>query len=199
MDYRVRKYDDGIYRWIYELDLKRNLSVLYTTLKVICFSILIPLVILLLIFLFEGNFLNALREILLIYILIGTVVLLIGFISYCAVGIYYKWVFTFYYEMDDEGITFKRIGSDKEKTETIGKLSAMIGAATGNLGLMGSGLSVIDQNAHSKFSKVYSIKAIPERDLIKVNSLFLFNEVYVNKEDYDLVLEFIESHTNKVG
>lgn len=43
----------------------------------------------------------------------------------------------------------------------------------------------------------YSVKAFPERDLIKVNSPFLFNQIYVNKEDFDFVLDYINSHVKK--
>lgn len=38
---------------------------------------------------------------------------------------------------------------------------------------------------------------VPERDLIKVHSPFLFNEVYVGKDDYDFVLEYIRNYTGK--
>ena len=38
MEYRVKKFEDGKYRWLYDLDLRKNLSVLYTTIKVVLIS-----------------------------------------------------------------------------------------------------------------------------------------------------------------
>jgi len=198
MEYRVKKFEDGKYRWLYDLDLRKNLSILYTTIKVVLISFLIPLVLLMIIFAIEGNLINALKDLLPIYFLIGIVLVFITLISYYIVVRYYKGRFSFMFEMDENGVTFKRFGSDLEKTETIGKITSIIGAATNNAGLMGGGLGLAtSQSSTSCFSKVKSIKAIPERDLIKVNSLFLFNQVYVNKEDYQFVLDFIQDHVKK--
>ena len=76
----------------------------------------------------------------------------------------------------------------------------MVGMMTGNYGLVGGGINLATGGAaYSKFSKVRSIKAIPEQDLIEVNSLFLHNSVYVYQEDYDFVKEFIEEYTGKTA
>lgn len=198
MEYRVKKFEDGKYRWLYDLDLRKNLSILYTTIKVVLISFLIPLVLLMIIFAIEGNLINALKDLLPIYFLIGIVLVFITLISYYIVVRYYKGRFSFMFEMDENGITFKRFGSDAEKTETIGKIVSIIGATTNNAGLVGGGLNLAaSQTSTSNFSKVRSIKAILERDLIKVNSLFLFNQIYVNKDDYQFVLNYIQSHIKR--
>ena len=198
MEYRVKKFEDGKYRWLYDLDLRKNLSILYTTIKVVLISFLVPLILLMIIFAIEGNLINALKDLLPIYFLIGIVLVFITLISYYIVVRYYKGRFSFMFEMDENGVTFKRFGSDAEKTETIGKITSIIGVATNNAGLVGGGLGLAaSQTSTSYFSKVGSIKAIPERDLIKVNSLFLFNQVYVNKDDYQFVLDYIQSHIKR--
>lgn len=198
MEYRVKKFEDGKYRWLYDLDLRKNLSVLYTTIKVVLISFLVPLVLLMILFAIEGNLINALKDLLPIYFLIGIVLVFITLISYYIVVRYYKGRFSFMFEMDENGVTFKRFGSDAEKTETIGKITSIIGVATNNAGLVGGGLGLAaSQTSTSNFSKVRSIKAIPERDLIKINSLFLFNQVYVNKDDYQFVLDYIQNHIKR--
>lgn len=198
MEYRIKKFEDGKYRWLYDLDLRKNLSILYTTIKVVLISFLVPLVLLMILFAIEGNLINALKDLLPIYFLIGIVLVFITLISYYIVVRYYKGRFSFMFEMDENGVTFKRFGSDLEKTETIGKITSIIGVATNNAGLVGGGLGLAaSQTSTSYFSKVRSIKAIPERDLIKVNSLFLFNQVYVNKDDYQFVLDYIQNHIKR--
>lgn len=198
MEYRVKKFEDGKYRWLYDLDLRKNLSILYTTIKVVLISFLVPLILLMILFAIEGNLINALKDLLPIYFLICIVLVFITLISYYIVVRYYKGRFSFMFEMDENGVTFKRFGSDAEKTENIGKIVSIIGATTNNAGLVGGGLNLAaSQTSTSNFSKVRSIKAIPERDLIKVNSLFLFNQVYVNKDDYQFVLDYIQSHIKR--
>ena len=198
MNTRVTKGDDGKYRWIYVLDLKNNPSVLYTVLKVVGISLVAPLLILMIIFASEGNLSSAMKELLPIYLIVGLVVAIISFISYYFVSKYYGGKMTFLYEMDEEGVTLNRSEEDSEKTKNIGTAAFLTGLATKNAGLMGSGAYNANYtSAHSKFSKVLSVKAVPERDLIKVHSPFLFNEVYVGKDDYDFVLEYIRNYTGK--
>ena len=199
-DFRVVKCDDGVYRWLYDLDFRKNPSVLYTVIFAVTLCYLLPLVILAVIFAIDGMFLQAMQDILPIYLLCGLALVVITACCYVGIGIYYKWTFSFMYEMDEEGIMFRRIGSDAEKTEAIGNLGMLTGMMTGNIGLIGSGMNMsLNQGSYSRFSKVYTVKACPERDLIKVNSFFLFNQVYVNPDDYGFVLEYIETRTGKTG
>ncbi len=199
-DYRVVKCDDGKYRWIYDLDLKKNPAVLKTVFAVLGISFLVLFVFLSLLSIRDHQFMEMMRDMLPVILIVMAVVGVIAVISYAGIGIYYKWTFSFMYEMDDEGIRFRRIGSDAEKTEAIGNLSMLTGFVTGNLGLIGGGMNLAhNADAYSQFSKVRRVRAVPDYDLIKVDSLFLFNQVYVGPDDYDFVLEFIEARTGKPG
>lgn len=190
--------DDGKYRWMYRLDLKENHSVMHTVYMAVGICSLLPLVILSVIFLIDGEFINAMKTILPIYLLVMLVVAIITVVSYYAVKAHYGGAFTFLYEMDEEGIMFKRCEEDDEKTKEIGDIGAFIGAMTGNLGLVGTGTYMALSNGeYSRFSKVYSVKARPEWNLITVTSFMLFNSIYVNDEDYDFVLDYIKAHTGK--
>ena len=197
MDNRVKKYDDGKYRWVYELNLKEDKSILNVVIKAVILAIVVPYLLLAGYTYFQGN-LQAMRDITPVFALVGIAVIIIAFISYFAVTKYYKGYFTFLYEMDEDGIWFRRIESDKENTETIGKLAAFTGALIGNIGLFASGLNTAgNHDAYSDFKKIYSIKSRPRDHLIVLTSFFLFNYIYVNEEDYNMVLEFIESCTGK--
>ena len=198
MDDRVKKCDDGKYRWIYELSLSRNPSVFYTLCKVVIISYFAPLLVLMVVSAREGSMIDTLKWIAPIYLLCGLVLAIVVGLTYYFIYRYYNGSFTFLYEMDEESITLNRYGDDVDKTKLIGQISALTGVLTGSAGLAGSGSYVAASNsARSNFRSVYSIKPYPERDLIKVNSPFLFNEIYVNKQDYDFVLEYIRSHVEQ--
>lgn len=53
---RVVRCPDGVYRWVYELDMYRNPVVLYAVLKVLGLSAVVVAVFLFLIFLVENKF-----------------------------------------------------------------------------------------------------------------------------------------------
>ena len=116
MENRVTKYADGKYRWIYDLDMKKNKSILNTTIIVVLIAYCVPLILLMGIFAYEGNLIVATREVLPIYLMVGLVLIVITYFSYMIVGHYYKWTMSFMYEMDEDGVYFKRFGDDKEKS-----------------------------------------------------------------------------------
>ena len=43
---RVTRQEDGVYRWLYELDMKKNLVLLMTVIKIVGFCLCIPLLLL---------------------------------------------------------------------------------------------------------------------------------------------------------
>ena len=55
-----------------------------------------------------------------------------------------------------------------------------------------------NNTAYSDFEKVYSVKSYKDKEVIKVNSPFLFNQIYVKKEDFDFVDSFIREHCPKI-
>ena len=190
--------DDGKYRWTYVLDPWKNPAVLRVVLIAVGLSFVLPFLILCFIFALEGNLLNALHDILPIYLIVGLVIALITAVVYYGVCKYYKDRFIMLYEMDEEGITFMRCEDDTRKTQNIGELSAWIGLLTKNYGLIGSGLYVANnESARSKFSKLYFITADQKNDMIALGSFLLYNQIFVEQEDFEFVLNFIETHSGK--
>ena len=133
---RVTRQEDGVYRWLYELDMKKNLVLLKTVIKIVGFCLCIPLL---------------------------------------------------------------QIEEQFEKQQVIARAAAFTGALTGNIGLVGSALyNMYNNTAYSDFEKVYSVKSYKDKEVIKVNSPFLFNQIYVKKEDFDFVDSFIREHCPKI-
>ncbi len=196
---KVTLYEDGKYRWLYELNMYKNPSIFYTVAKVVGISAFLPLAVLLFVTMREGHSLSQImKEMIPVYIVIALMIPITGF-SYWFVAHRYGGVYCMVYEMDENGVEFRQIDKQFEKQKVIAKLAAFTGALTGNLGLLGSALyNMTAQSAYSDFNKVYSVRSFKERNLIKVNSPFLFNQVYAQDEDFDFVENFIRDHCPRV-
>ncbi|MBP5279119.1 MAG: hypothetical protein J6Z03_01425 [Erysipelotrichaceae bacterium] len=198
MSDRVEYCDDGKYRWSYRVEMYKNPAIFQTVVIAAGISFLFPLVALGIIFALEGNFLNAMRDLIPIFFYIGLALIVIVLFSYWIVGKYYGGNFVFLYEMDEEGIRFYQSKEDSEKTKNISDLAFLTGMVTKNYGLMGVGMGD-NSTAYSRFSKIYSISANRKRELITLHSFFLFNQIFVPEADYDSVLHFMEEHSGKIA
>ena len=127
------------------------------------------------------------------------VIALITLGSYMYVSRMYGGKYCVIYELDEKGISFTQIEEQFEKQQVIARAAAFTGALTGNIGLVGSALyNMYNNTAYSDFEKVYSVKSYKDKEVIKVNSPFLFNQIYVKKEDFDFVDSFIREHCPKI-
>ena len=71
----------------------------------------------------------------------------------------------------------------------------MAGVAGGSFSTAGAGMLAASKNASvSEFAKVRKVKPRRWLGVIKVNQLLERNQVYVRKEDFDFVYDFIKSH-----
>ena len=195
IDEKVTQYEDGVYRWIYELNPKKNNTIANTVFIAVGLSILVPLIILFIVFAINGQFMAAVKDMLPIFLLVGLVVTIITVIAYHGVNAYYGGSYTYVYEMDDEKISMRFYDDDAKKSENIGKASLLIGSLTRNLGLVGNGMYMAgNYGGESFFNKVYKVRTNPEKDLITITSFMLVNMIFVRSEDYQFVLDFINRH-----
>ena len=189
--------EDGVYRWVYEMNLYRNPTILFLTWKIfgyICFGFWL----LVMFFTYDDDFWwdGFLRsaELVLIISALFMVLCLLGYLVYALiVGGKYCAMF----EMDENGVNHIQMPSQIKKAELIGLLTTLAGLAAGRPGVVGTGLlTAARTRMYSSFGAVKSVEAFPGRNLIKVNELLFKNQVYAEKEDYDFVLGFIRAHTN---
>ena len=171
---RVRRCEDDKYRWIYELDMHRNPSIFLTVVKVTGICFLVPLGLLLFLELRARNPLSVIiRNLKPVWISFAVIAVIVPVA----------------YQFEEQF----------EKQQIIAAFTAAIGALTGNSALAGSSYYNTERSqAYSDFKKIYSLKGYKKRDLIKVNSPFLFNQVYVQKEDFDFVERYIRDHCPKL-
>ena len=186
----VYQMPDGSYEWIYELDMKKNNSILRVVLITIGAS-MIPIALMILFLFFRDGFDPTVA---LVTGLCFLAVIVISLACYWFLGTRYRWSYYMVYRMDEEGISFRQVREQYEKTETMGRVLALLGAAGGNAGAASAGLRMTSNTARSEFRNVKTITLNRFNNLINVISPFLVNMVYVSDKYYDFVLDYIVSH-----
>lgn len=192
---RVTLCEDGKYRWRYDVNLFKNPTIFWLVWKILLFSFLA-----IFLFVFVSDAINwgLSAEIIIrnlkffAYFLIGmTAVTALGYSVYAAImGGKYCVVF----EMDEVGINHRQTENQAKKAKKLGAVTAAAGAAAGSFSAMGVGINSTRTEMYSEFAKVTKVKAIPRKNLIKVNSKLKHNQVYVQTENFDFVQNYITSH-----
>jgi hypothetical protein len=199
VEYRVKLCEDGVYRWRYDLNLFKNLSIFFLVWKIL---FVIFLCIFAVVVIADIKNWGITQERLmynfrfLCYFLIGmTVVTALGYFLYAAImGGKYCVIF----EMDENGINHKQIDEQAEKAKKLAKTTFFAGAASGSFSTMGAGMNSARYEMYSEFSRIRKVKAYPKRNLIKMNERLNHNQIYADKDDFEFVENFIVLHCENV-
>ncbi|MBR3250197.1 MAG: hypothetical protein IKF80_00655 [Erysipelotrichaceae bacterium] len=187
----MKTNNEGKYVWSYDMDMSKNHSILKLVLKIVTGI----LVLLFLFFVFLairdkdwGKFIWAIK------ILGGCALAIIAicFASYWFVGKYFGGTYSWCYEMDEEGIRYWQPEEQAEKARNIAETSAIVGAATGNLGLAAAGAanSITDENKVN-FDQVNFLGKSEAENMITMHTILMHHMIYVNDEDFDFVYNYI--------
>ena len=187
---KLYRMPDGSYEWLYELDMKKNNSILKVVLIAIAASC-IPILLMMVFLNFRDGF-----DPMMNLVTFGSILaaILIGLICYWMVGVRYRWSYFMVYRMDEEGISFRQVKGQKKQTAEAGRAIALLGAASGSIGAVSAGMGMADNSSLSKFKDVKKISLNRYTNQIDVISPFLVNMVYVTDEYYDFVLDYLVRH-----
>lgn len=189
---RVTLCPDGKYRWVYEYPMMKHPVLFLTILKVIAISFAVPGLIVFFSAIGREGVIEALLSALKMYVLVLAIGCVLSLVAYLTVSAGYGWKYIVVFVMDEEGIEHIQQPKQFEKAQAIGAVTALAGGFTGNAGRTGQGiLTATHGSLSSRFSAVKKIKGMPNAHVIKVNSLFSKNQVYVKEEDYGFVWEYI--------
>lgn len=196
---RIQLCQDGKYRWIYEMHMMKNPVIFFTVLKIFGWIIFIGWLIMSIIDLVDGNgvetILNSGKVMLIIFL--GFIVLtLLGYTLTAAIN---GWKYIVLFELDDNGLVHRQMKEQIKKAKAIGWLTVLAGAAAGNLTTVGVGINAATKtSSSSNFASVRSVKPLRRWKTIKVNEPLSKNQVYVEKEDFDFVYNYILARCPKV-
>ena len=196
---RVILFPDGKYRWVYELNMLKNYSILFDVWKVFGISMIIILILFAIISLFDGDFdLDAIGGIFIrlgIATMIICVLSIIGYLVYAAIS-GGKYVVLFI--MDEKEVVHQQMPKTIKKGQLIGDLTILAGSLAGRPGVVGTGLLAKSRTSSSStLADVARLIPCRRMNLIKVNQLFCKNRVYVPDEDFDFVYNFLCEHCPK--
>ena len=202
-DERVKLCPDGKYRWVYEVKMLKNPTILITVLRVMGMSLAILVIIWFLIGACSGNLSTVLRDFtwsdLKYFLIFVAFFAVLTVITYLIVAKINNWKYVVLYEMDETGVVHKQLPKSVDKAKAIGMLNVLAGLATGSLGSVGRGLMVASHTSLvSSFEAVRKVKPIRRYHVIKVNEPFAKNQIYVGDEDFDFVYDYILSRCPKV-
>jgi len=190
---RITLYPDGKYRWVYEVSMMKNPSILIDVLKVLDISLgFVWLFTLLLNFFDDDLSLEKLWNLTMVFLVLMLVFAVIGIIAYTILAWSYGWKYVILFTMDKKEVVHQQMPRQVKKAQVLEALAAMVGGATGNLGMVGTGVLAASRTT-STSTLVNVRKLIPVRwmNLIRVNQLLQKNRVYIPDEDFDFVYDFL--------
>ena len=189
---------DGKYRWVYEMDMYRNPTLLFLVLKIFGFLMAIPLFFMILP-LFQGVPLEAVFDKSKYALIMFGIFFLCVFAGYYILAAIYGGKYVVMFEMDEDGVLHRQMKKQVKKAKAISNLLILAGLVAGNPGRVGQGLlTATHTSTYSDFLKVKKVKAYRKRNLIKVNQLLTHNQVYMADEDFDFVYEYITTRCPKI-
>ena len=174
--------EDGAYRWVYEVDLRKNNVIAGSLVKV---TLIVILVILVPVLLMTGTDLVSML-LLIPAILVGAAVLF--FIGYVLNALLHGGKYCAVFTMDEEKIVHAQTKKQVKK----GRILAVISAVA--LNDPSTGITLL---AAEKFTSAYrdvkSIEVEPAKDLIRVNETLVKNQIYVYPHQLEFVADYIIS------
>ena len=205
---RVTLYDDGIYRWSYDMDMWRNRYLLGLILKILCLLLGIPTLFVSAMALKEwitllGRGLTGagsgffIRDDLLLVAVVGGMwigMMLLTLIVYAIAAAAMRGTWRLCFQMDDSAVALVRSPKTMKAVNTFGMAAAALGLAIGDRGgsmRIGSTLAVANNTGTSRFDSVRRVKCVPGLDLLDLREWFGMNQIYVPGEDYAFVRDFI--------
>ncbi len=195
----VMQDDNGTLRWMYEFSMWKNPTILITCWK--AFMLVCGLLGIFMFFLTLSDglgFMNAINVALSVFAVVAGILTALLALAYPAVSLIYGGKYYVLFEMDEKGVNHIQLKSQFKKAQAWGFLTALLGAAAGNLAVAGAGLMGATKQSHySKFSNVKSVTIKEKRNVIYVNEAIVRNQVYAASEDFAFIRDFILEHCPK--
>lgn len=194
MDNRVRLFEDGKYRWVYEMNMLTNPTIFLTVFKVFLYIILAGWLIFgTFLYLIHGDFEGFLEmsKGMLVALAIMAGLTLLGVLFLAAI---YGGKYVVMFEMDEREIKHIQLPRQVKKAQAISLITTLVGLAAKKPTTAGAGLLAAGKSSStSVYANVRRVVARRNLHLIKVNQLLNKNQIYVPDEDFDFVYEFIKS------
>jgi len=188
---------DGILRWVYEMNMWKNPTLVITIWKVLLLAALAPALLVFLLGLGDGIGPAILAFAKIMGIVAGIVTGLM-LLAYPLVAVINGGKYCVVFEMDENGVKHIQLQKQFKKSQVLSMVVTLAGVMTGNLQAAGAGmLAGSKQSSLSSFGKVRSIVVNENRHVIYVNEKLSHNQVYADSSDFAFVCDYIISRCKK--
>lgn len=187
---------DGVHRWVHEISLWKNPTVLITTAKVMLLAASVPALFAGTLALVEGEGVEAALGIIAQVggLVVGIVAVLL-LIAYPLTAILQGGRYCVVFEMDARGVKHTQLRKQFERNQALALITVLAGIAGGSPQTAGAGLLAASrQSLHTTFAKVRKIRIDERRGVIHLAEKLARNQVYAAPEDFAFVRDFILSH-----
>ena len=121
--------------------------------------------------------------------------LVLNILSYLIYAFMVNGKYCVLFEMDEQGINHKQHEKQVKKSQLIGAIATIAGAAAGRPGMAGTGiLAAARTSMYTGFDDVKELEFLPKEHLIRVNETLNRNQVYAEEEDFAFVANYIKAH-----
>ena len=124
----IRLCEDGKYRWVYEMNMFRNPTILFTVAKVLGGVILGLWLLGLILMLFEGDWdaMLGMTKVLCIVMGVMAVLTILGYLVVCWM---YHGKYIVLFEMDEQGVKHIQLPRQFKRAQAMGIITALVGLA----------------------------------------------------------------------
>lgn len=194
----ILKGSDDIYRWSYGMSMWKNPTILITVWKVFMIGAMFPVLLMTVLTLAEDGLVEGFTIFLKMLLLMGGIMTGLLIIAYPIVAIINGGSYQVVFELNEKGISHIQMQKQFKKNQVMAFISVLAGVAAGSPRVAGAGLLAgSKQSSYSEFTKVRKIVANSKRHVIYINESIQHNQVYVAKEDFNQVKDYIISHCDK--
>ncbi len=178
---------DGILRWVYEMNMWSNPTLLITIWKVLVIGALAPALLMFLLSLGDGLGFAMLTFVKIMGIVVG-VVSVVLLLAYSLIALMNGGKYCVIFEMDDNSIKHIQMQKQFKKSQLLSMVVVLAGLMNGNVQTTAAGLlSGSKQSVLSSFEKVESITINAKRHVIYVNEKLSRNQIYAEPADFGFV------------
>ncbi|MAT45309.1 MAG: hypothetical protein CL609_23515 [Anaerolineaceae bacterium] len=188
---------DGVMRWVYEMNMWKNPTLVITIWKVLLLAAFVPALLVFFLNLGDG-FGSAIFAFVKIMAIVAGIVTGLMLFAYPLIAILNGGVYCVIFEMGDKSVKHIQMQKQFKKSQVLAMIVSIAGVMTGNIQATAAGmLAGSKQSLVSSFEKVKSITVNEKRNVIYVNEKLTKNQVYADAGDFEFIKNTIISRCKK--